>query len=300
MRKNSLFTFIVCMFFLSAKAQTGDSLVKYDVWRGSYYPNGTTPKDGKMIYLQLPINKTETNCKIYNQLYNTQDYAIKKVKINYESLNTNKLKLDEIVIMNQSSGRKTKWCRLQMELSYDSLTGYLQGSYSSKECKNTIGKIVMYKYSGEFPEIDTKNKNINSESLLWWLRLDQDIIKGLKAPEIRQKERDNFVFQPIFFDFDKADIKSEFHNFLNELIHIVEQHSDLRIRVIGHTDWDGTDAYNDKLSERRAQAIINYFIDKGLEADRLEFDFKGEKEPIDTNETSQGRQRNRRVDFEFI
>ena len=74
----------------------------------------------------------------------------------------------------------------------------------------------------------------------------------------------------------------------------------MRVKVTGHTDADGSDAYNDELSKRRAKAIVDYFEAHGLSEDRLEFDFKGEHEPVDSNNTSSGKQRNRRVDFKFI
>ena len=117
---------------------------------------------------------------------------------------------------------------------------------------------------------------------------------------IRKIERDNFVFEPIYFDFDKFEIREEHHEFLNAMIKIVKGHSDLRVKVTGHTDSDGSHMYNDTLSMNRAKSIIKFFTDRGLDADRIEIDFKGEMDPVSTNDTSQGKQLNRRVDFEFI
>jgi len=291
--------FFCCVFLcVSWSATYAQNIV--GLWRGSYYPNGTSPKDGKMLFLQFSVSQEEIACKLYNAQYNTEEYAIKRATVTSEKHDPHSLLINETIIAKQSRGGKVKWCRLQMNIHYDSLSGYFLGTYSSKECRNYSGKVVLYRYQGIFPEMTNDRPTIALESQLWWLRLDQDIQRGLNAPEIRQKERDNFVFQPIFFDFDKAEINLEFYPFLDRLIHILNGHTDLRILVIGHTDWDGSDAYNDKLSERRAQAIIQYFVDKGLQPDRLEFDFKGEKEPADTNQTPQGRQRNRRVDFQFI
>jgi outer membrane protein OmpA-like peptidoglycan-associated protein len=70
--------------------------------------------------------------------------------------------------------------------------------------------------------------------------------------------------------------------------------------VIGHTDADGSASYNVALSERRALAIIDYFVGKGLSRDRIKIQFKGESEPIGDNKTVDGKQLNRRVDFLFI
>ncbi len=84
------------------------------------------------------------------------------------------------------------------------------------------------------------------------------------------------------------------------MIRVVDGHSDLRIKVTGHTDADGSDTYNLDLSKRRAEALIQFFIVNGLSRERIEIDFKGEADPIDDNATPEGKQRNRRVDFSFI
>lgn len=288
-RSFSFITFLFIQFILFGQSYTG-------LWKGSYYANGTSPEKGKIIYLEIKEEQSgAVQGRIRNEAYNTEDYALKQIKGQSKEGKTEILVLNEAVVAKKAAGSKTNWCRLQMVLEYNAQTGYLEGTYSSNECRNYIGKVILYRYSGEFPE-----EAANPESHHWFDLLAKDLKKGLNAPEIRKKERDNFVFQPIYFDYDKSEIRPEFYDFLDKLIHVVEGHSDLRVKVTGHTDSDGSDAYNDGLSQRRAQAIIDYFISKGLSADRLEFDFKGEKHPVDTNNTSEGRQRNRRVDFQFI
>jgi len=158
-----------------------------------------------------------------------------------------------------------------------------------------LKKIILYKSDFEF----SKGKE-ETISQLWFSQFIIDQKEGLNAPAIRKIERDNFVFEPVFFDFDESTIRHEYKAFLNQLIKVVKGHSDLRVKVTGHTDADGSNQYNDGLSQRRAEAIINYFVAHGLKSDRLVFDFKGEKMPVDTNETKEGKQRNRRVDFRFI
>ena len=134
----------------------------------------------------------------------------------------------------------------------------------------------------------------------WRDRFLIDLSKGRKAPEIQELERKNFQFQPIYFDHDKAEIKPECYNYLAKMARVVNGHSDLRIKIIGHTDADGSDIYNIDLSARRAKAIQEYFLKCGLESFKLLIDFKGDKMPIDNNQTSEGKQHNRRVDFQFI
>ncbi|MEY4287418.1 MAG: hypothetical protein RL511_1507, partial [Bacteroidota bacterium] len=109
-----------------------------------------------------------------------------------------------------------------------------------------------------------------------------------------------FSFQPIYFDYDQALIKSEYEAYLKELIRMVKSHSDLRIEITGHTDTDGSDAYNLALSKKRCEALLSFFAANGLAKDRVVIQYKGEKEPVDQSNTDEGKQRNRRVDFRFI
>ncbi|MDC0272352.1 OmpA family protein, partial [Crocinitomicaceae bacterium] len=110
----------------------------------------------------------------------------------------------------------------------------------------------------------------------------------------------NFSFEPIYFDYDKSNVKEEYHDQLKEIKKIILSHSDLRILVIGHTDSDGSNKYNESLSKKRAESIIRFFTTRGLRRDRIVIDFKGETVPIQSNETSKGKSMNRRVDFRFI
>jgi outer membrane protein OmpA-like peptidoglycan-associated protein len=128
----------------------------------------------------------------------------------------------------------------------------------------------------------------------------RDYLLGFPAPAVREKERQSFVFQPLFFDYDSYAIRPEYHAYLLQMARIVAGHSDIRILVVGHTDSDGSDAYNISLSQKRAEALIDFFRANGMNTNRISIDFKGEKDPVDSNETPEGKQRNRRVDFAFI
>ncbi|MGE5640969.1 MAG: OmpA family protein, partial [Clostridia bacterium] len=70
--------------------------------------------------------------------------------------------------------------------------------------------------------------------------------------------------------------------------------------AIGHTDSIGTDEYNQKLSVRRAESVKSYLVSKGVEQNRVYTEGKGEKQPVATNKTKEGRQKNRRVEIEVI
>lgn len=103
-----------------------------------------------------------------------------------------------------------------------------------------------------------------------------------------------------FFDFDKATLKPEGNAKLDEL---TAQLGGINLEVIiavGHTDSVGTDAYNQKLSVRRADAVKAYLVSKGIESNRVYTEGKGEKQPVASNATAEGRAKNRRVEIVVV
>jgi OOP family OmpA-OmpF porin len=104
----------------------------------------------------------------------------------------------------------------------------------------------------------------------------------------------------VLFDFDKAVIKPEGKSKLDDLANKIRAVNLEVVIAIGHTDSIGSDAYNQKLSVRRAEAVKAYLISKGVEPNRIYTEGKGEKQPVASNKTKEGRQKNRRVEIEVI
>jgi len=103
-----------------------------------------------------------------------------------------------------------------------------------------------------------------------------------------------------FFDFDKFVLKTEGKARLKELAEKVNSISLEVVIVVGHTDNVGTDAYNQKLSQRRAEAVKAYMVSLGVAKNRIYTEGKGESEPTADNKTAAGRAKNRRVEVEVI
>ncbi len=103
-----------------------------------------------------------------------------------------------------------------------------------------------------------------------------------------------------FFDFDKAVLKPEGKAKLDDLVGKVKGISLEVIIAVGHTDSVGADAYNQKLSVRRAEAVKAYLVSKGVEKNRVYTEGKGEKQPVADNKTKEGRAKNRRVEIEVV
>ena len=103
-----------------------------------------------------------------------------------------------------------------------------------------------------------------------------------------------------FFDFDKAVLKADGKAKLDDLAGKVKAINLEVIIAVGHTDSVGADAYNQKLSVKRADAVKAYLVTKGIEKNRVYTEGKGEKQPVADNKTDAGRSKNRRVEIEVV
>ena len=114
------------------------------------------------------------------------------------------------------------------------------------------------------------------------------------------KENVTIVLNNVFFDFDKAILKPESFPELNRISELMKEKSGMQITISGHTDATGPEQYNLGLSERRAKAVVKYLVEKGISNDRITTEYFGESKPTDTNDTKEGRQKNRRVEFRIL
>ncbi|TSE23412.1 Outer membrane protein A [Tepidimonas aquatica] len=117
------------------------------------------------------------------------------------------------------------------------------------------------------------------------------------APAAPQK----FTFQSdALFDFDQAVLRADGKAKLDELVTKIKA-TNLEVAIaVGHTDSVGSEAYNERLSLRRAEAVKAYLVSKGIPADKVRTEGRGEREPVADNATPEGRAKNRRVEVTII
>jgi outer membrane protein OmpA-like peptidoglycan-associated protein len=108
------------------------------------------------------------------------------------------------------------------------------------------------------------------------------------------------VLKGVNFAFNSAELTLNSREILDQWVAKLKADPTIKVQVAGHTDSVGSDAYNQDLSERRAQSVVNYFVSKGVGADRLKAVGYGKTKPIASNATEEGRAENRRVELHIF
>jgi len=116
----------------------------------------------------------------------------------------------------------------------------------------------------------------------------------------RAKKGEGAVLQNIFFDVDRYELKEKSFTELEKIVRFLSENPQIRIEIGGHTDNSGNPAYNQQLSEKRAQSVYEYIISKGISVNRLSAKGFGSSKPVASNETETGRQQNRRIEFTIL
>lgn len=140
-----------------------------------------------------------------------------------------------------------------------------------------------------------QSENLNLDSLVkaGYREIHKDLY--LVPIEVGQVVRLNNVF----FDFDKWDLRPESFLELDRVVQLLKDNPAIEIEMSAHTDSKGSDEYNFKLSDNRARSVMEYILSKGIDSKRITSHGYGESQPVATNETDDGRQLNRRVEFKI-
>jgi outer membrane protein OmpA-like peptidoglycan-associated protein len=123
-----------------------------------------------------------------------------------------------------------------------------------------------------------------------------EFLEGLRAID----EGSAVVLENIFFAFNKTDLLPESYVELDKVVQFMLEEDIKLIEISGHTDNEGSDSYNQKLSEGRAASVVKYLASQGIKPERMQSVGYGESRPVDTNQTEEGRAQNRRVEFTLI
>ena len=165
----------------------------------------------------------------------------------------------------------------------------------------------MYGVRAEAPDHISQNQNLDLREIKQDRVLDQQNI----AMKPQEKKLEDIIVSPIvpaasialnnvFFDFSKAVLRPESFPELNRLVDLLKERPQMEVEVAGHTDSSGPESFNLLLSQFRAEAVTSYLTAKGIQPSRIKTSFFGEARPVVSNDTREGRNKNRRVEFIFI
>ncbi len=155
---------------------------------------------------------------------------------------------------------------------------------------------------------EKKNYGVEITSQGYMVFLDIiDISPDTEASEMTRnfalqkvKVGEKVILKNIFFELNKATLTPASYEELGRVLKLLESNPTLRIEISGHTDNVGSFQVNERLSEARAKAVVDYLIGNGIDADRLEYAGYAFSRPVATNDTAEGRAQNRRVEFEIL
>lgn len=108
------------------------------------------------------------------------------------------------------------------------------------------------------------------------------------------------VLRNIYFDYDKATLRPESIEELERVVRFLQENPTLRVEISGHTDSDGSEMYNLRLSQARAQAVVDYLVSRGIRPSRLVAKGYGESRPVAPNDTPENKQKNRRTELKIL
>jgi outer membrane protein OmpA-like peptidoglycan-associated protein len=127
----------------------------------------------------------------------------------------------------------------------------------------------------------------------------EPVIEKIPADTLKIVAGKKLVVENIYFETDKSVLKTESFPVLDEIISAMKDQPGLKVEIDGHTDAQGTKEHNQKLSEDRAKSVAEYFVSKGIDQSRITTKGFGSGKPVADEESEEGRQKNRRVEFVF-
>ncbi|MCF8225541.1 MAG: OmpA family protein [Bacteroidales bacterium] len=181
---------------------------------------------------------------------------------------------------------------------------FIDPSSGMEMAKTMSGQDGKYKVS--LPEPKAYGVEVNASGYLYFLdMIDLSMVntdETVEADFYLQKIEVGVkvVLKNIYFETGKSILSPESFEALNQVVRFLESNTSVRLEISGHTDNIGSKQVNKRLSEQRAKAVVDYIAGKGIARSRLEYAGYADEQPVATNDTSEGREMNRRVEFQIL
>jgi OOP family OmpA-OmpF porin len=243
------------------------------------------------LFFNIPVSG---NYAYYSKSVNDGDADIFRVEMPLRVMP------NEVIIVRGRLLNKETNEPIEAKIIYEKLPDGTIAGITKSQSGTGIYEIVLpkgqrYGYRAEAEGYLTVNENID-------LTVGDDIPDEINQdmylmPMVTQA---TITLNNIFFDFDKSTLKQGSSAELNRLVTFLTESPTVRIKIAGHTDGVGDGEYNMRLSQRRAKSVTQYLTSKGIDAKRIDTAWYGEMKPIASNETAEGRSKNRRVEMTIL
>jgi len=197
-------------------------------------------------------------------------------------------------VLNQKTKTPVQAVINYFDLQNSAISGTAMSNPETGYYQITLPAGRLYGFLASSEKFISVNENVDLKDLDEYQELERDLY--LVPIEIGEKVRLN----NIFFETGKWDLLPESFAELDKLVRILTDNPNMEIEINGHTDNVGNDESNLMLSQKRAAAVVNYILDKGITSTRLDSAGFGEAQPVATNDTDEGRRLNRRVEFMIV
>ncbi|NBW38733.1 MAG: OmpA family protein, partial [Cytophagia bacterium] len=183
--------------------------------------------------------------------------------------------------------------------------GITQTNPATGEYEMRLPAGFQYGVRAEAKDHISENQNLDLRNVKGDQVLDHQDFK-LKPMQVETiaivpiEENAKIVLNNIFFDFDSHQLRENSKPELNRIVAMMKERAGMQVEIAGHTDANGPEAYNQKLSQRRAKAVNDYLSSQGIDSSRIVVTFFGEQKPIADNKTKEGQRKNRRVEFKIV
>ncbi|MBO7494285.1 MAG: OmpA family protein [Bacteroidales bacterium] len=274
----------------------------YDLYYSTLQADGTWSEPVNMGY---PINSPADEINVFINAHGTVAYIASDKDGGYGGLDLYSFELDDQLrpnpvtyikgrVRDAFSGEPLS-ARIEMidlnsrQLLTATTSDPQTGSYLA--CVHTGGNILL---NVSHPDYPFYSENFQIEKSY------TELSPYLKDISLQPTDVGTVVtLKNVFFDFDRSELKPESFVELNKLADYLMKNA-IRIEIGGHTDDQGSEEYNDRLSENRAKAVYDYLIQKGIPAERLQYKGYGMRLPVADNSTEEGRAANRRTEFKIV
>ena len=212
--------------------------------------------------------------------------SIWTIDINWNSVKMGQFGGNTTAYRDEKKSWNGKWKHIAISFNERSLKLYMDEE-RLLNIPNLGYKPKMFSIGGHFDDRYIKMSSIKN------IRVNE----GGKDLYDRIMSEGKYVTSGILFEVNKAEIDGESMGVINKMVKLMKKHENLKFSIEGHTDSDGDDVFNQKLSEDRAASVMNMMIQLGIDPSRLESKGWGESKPLGENSFPEGKANNRRVEF---